>query len=346
MNLSPKKLILTSVSILIFLIFSGKLWAVVPTKSKNTGKIKFLNQSVDFGKVAQGQVLNYRFHFKNAGEGPLRILGIHATCGCTAIESEFDKPYPKGEHGYIDINFDTSAFVGITHKAVTVMTNEKLSPNRTLSLKANIVADYLVNKPVLDFGNISTGTDKSEDIIISPVSKFPLEISKVSYDQSRYEVSYEKSKENWNLKVTLKKQEKIGFLKDKILIHTNSKSLPQFKLVVRAFVEGPINTKPEYIEFGAVGKNKISKRLIKLNSVSDFSIKEGSANLHLNGLEVKDPKDIISWKASKVSRNGQEIELTLQNLSKDSGSVHGSFTFVTDDPVQKEIFIDFYAFFL
>ena len=346
MHPSLKKSILTYLSILIFTSFPQLLEAVVSTKSTSSGKIKFLNQSVDFGKVAQGQVLNYRFHFKNEGEGPLRILGIHATCGCTAIESDFDKPYPKGEHGYIDINFDTSSFVGKTHKAITVMTNEKLSPNRTLSLKANVVADYLVDKPVLDFGNISTGIDKSESITISPVSKFPLDISKISYNESMYDINFEKTKSDWKMKVTLKKQEKIGFLKDNIVIHTNSKSLPKFKLVVRAFIEGPINAKPDYIEFGAVGKNKISKRLIKFNSASTFAIKEGLANLHLNGLEIKDTREIISWKASKVSSTGQEIELTLQNLSKGSGSVHGSLTFVTDDPVQKEIFIDFYAFFL
>ena len=226
------------------------------------------------------------------------------------------------------------------------MTNEKLSPNRTLSLKAKIVADYLVDKPVLDFGNISTGADKSEDLTISPIGGFPLEISKISYDESSYNIAYEKIKTNWKLNVTLKKRDKIGFLKDKIIIHTNSKSLPEFKLIVRAFVEGPINLKPEYIEFGAVGKNKISKRLIKLNSKSSFAIKNGSANLHLNGMEVKETNNIISWKTSKVSSNGQEIELTLQNLSSDSGSVHGNLTFITDDPIQKEIFIDFYAFFL
>ena len=99
----PAKYKPTMLAMLLFTFFSNDLYGVVPTKSSSSGRIKFLNQSVDFGKVAQGQVLNYRFHFKNEGEGPLRILGIHATCGCTAIESAFDKPYPKGEHGYIDI---------------------------------------------------------------------------------------------------------------------------------------------------------------------------------------------------------------------------------------------------
>ncbi|MFK7825030.1 MAG: DUF1573 domain-containing protein [Oligoflexales bacterium] len=346
MNQVPRKSVSTILTILIFTFLSYELKAVVPTKSASSGRIKFLNQSVDFGKVAQGQILKYRFHFKNEGEGPLRILGIHATCGCTAIESAFDKPYPKGEHGYIDIKFDTSSFIGLTHKAVTVMTNEKLSPNRTLSLKARIVADYLVSKPVLDFGNISTGTDKSEVLVISPIKDFPLLISKISYDESNYQIDYEKIKNDWKLNVILKKREKIGFLKDQIIIHTNSKSLPEFKLIVRAFIEGPINLKPEYIEFGAVRKNKISKRLIKLNSISSFAIKNGSANLHLNGMEIKETENIISWKTSKANSNGQEIELTLQNLTKDSGSVHGNLTFITDDPVQKEIFIDFYAFFL
>lgn len=343
MNLNFKKSRLT---ILTLAFFSLNLYAVAPIASSGSGKIKFLNKSVDFGKVAQGQVLKYRFHFKNEGKGPLKILGIHAACGCTAIESEFDKPYMQGEHGYIDIKFETSSFLGVTHKAITVMTNEKLTPNRTLSLKADIVSDYLVDKPVLDFGNIPTGTNKSEDIIITPVNEFPLKIDNLSYNKSHYDVIYEKSETNWKLKVTLKKHQKIGFLKDKIVINTNSKTMPKFNLFVRAFIEGPINLKPEYIEFGAVKKNNISKRLIKLNSINSFVIKEGSANLHLNGSEVKDANTIISWKTSKIDEKQQEIELTLQNLTEDSGSVHGSLVFFTDDPIQKEILIDFYAFFL
>ena len=62
--------------------------------------------SYDFGKVIQGEVLSYTYHFKNVGKSSLLISSIEASCGCTTSIPP-KAPIRPGEKGEITITFDS-----------------------------------------------------------------------------------------------------------------------------------------------------------------------------------------------------------------------------------------------
>ncbi|MDR2971243.1 MAG: DUF1573 domain-containing protein [Bacteroidales bacterium] len=66
----------------------------------------FENLSYDFGKVIQGELLSYTFHFKNVGATSLIISGVDASCGCTTSIPP-KAPIKPGEKGEITITFDS-----------------------------------------------------------------------------------------------------------------------------------------------------------------------------------------------------------------------------------------------
>ncbi|HPE43356.1 MAG TPA: DUF1573 domain-containing protein [Bacteroidales bacterium] len=108
------------------------------TKDKSTPMpaISFDRTEHDFGKLIQGEKVSYIFKFKNAGNAPLLISKVSASCGCTA--SKYPKePVAPGEEAKLEVTFDSSGQRGIQNKTITVLTNTQ-PQSTTLRLKAQV----------------------------------------------------------------------------------------------------------------------------------------------------------------------------------------------------------------
>lgn len=98
--------------------------------------IQFEKTEYDFGKILQGEVVSYTFHFTNAGNAPLIITSIDKSCGCTA--GDFPRePIAPGQRGDIKITYDSKGHFGFQSKAVVVNSNTMPSQT-TLRIKAEV----------------------------------------------------------------------------------------------------------------------------------------------------------------------------------------------------------------
>lgn len=82
----------------------------------------FRDTLFDFGKVREGEIIEYAFIFTNPGKGPLLISRARSTCGCTVPEWP-EAPVPPGGTGRINVRFDTEGKIGQQLKPITVMAN-------------------------------------------------------------------------------------------------------------------------------------------------------------------------------------------------------------------------------
>ena len=104
-----------------------------------TGKqavISFDKTEYDFGKILQGEVVSYTFHFTNTGNVPLIITNVDKSCGCTASDYPRD-PIAPGKGGEIKITYDSKGHFGFQTKTVTVISNA-MPANATLRIKAEV----------------------------------------------------------------------------------------------------------------------------------------------------------------------------------------------------------------
>jgi hypothetical protein len=104
---------------------------------KNAPKIVFEKSTYDFGAVASGTVVTYRFEFINEGKKTLNILKVKTSCGCTTTKLD-KKEFKKGEKGFIEAVFNTRGRKGAQHKQITVVTNDPKNPQIVLTLKGNL----------------------------------------------------------------------------------------------------------------------------------------------------------------------------------------------------------------
>jgi hypothetical protein len=84
--------------------------------------VQIIDSAYNYGKVTDGDKVEYNYRFKNTGTKPLIIVKASSTCGCTVPEKP-EKPIMPGEIGFIKVVFDSKGKVGETHKAITVISN-------------------------------------------------------------------------------------------------------------------------------------------------------------------------------------------------------------------------------
>lgn len=89
------------------------------------------------GKLTAGKEVEIIWNFKNAGNKPLIIENVSASCGCTVPEKP-EKPLAPGETGFIKAKFNGSGS-GIIVKQVHVLANTNPSREHTLSFGGEII---------------------------------------------------------------------------------------------------------------------------------------------------------------------------------------------------------------
>jgi len=105
---------------------------------KDSTTVQIIDSSYNFGKVTDGEIVEYNFRFKNTGTHPLIIVNTAASCGCTVPEKP-DQPVLPGETGCIKVKFDSHNRVGQAHKTIAVTSNAN-PPFTDLVLTGEVVA--------------------------------------------------------------------------------------------------------------------------------------------------------------------------------------------------------------
>lgn len=98
-------------------------------------RAEFETLRYDYGTIAQDSIINYVFKFKNAGELPLEINDVRASCGCSVASFSF-LPIVQGEQSEIKARFDSKGKRGKQRSEFTVLSN---AGNYTLILEGTVV---------------------------------------------------------------------------------------------------------------------------------------------------------------------------------------------------------------
>lgn len=100
--------------------------AVMAFEAEGSGKAKWELTNHDFGEVAQGTKLNYRFEITNVGNKPIKIETVKPSCGCTATNYTKEEIKP-GETGFVEAGYESTG-AGVFTKSITVKTSDSETP--------------------------------------------------------------------------------------------------------------------------------------------------------------------------------------------------------------------------
>ncbi len=91
-------------------------------------KIKFVEETHDFGNIKEGTQATYEFKFTNVGTAPLMLESVQASCGCTTPEWS-KEPIAPGQTGKVTATFNSSGRPGTFTKTITVKYNGAVESN-------------------------------------------------------------------------------------------------------------------------------------------------------------------------------------------------------------------------
>lgn len=96
----------------------------------------FAKEEHDFGKINEGDQVDYIFEFTNTGEAPLIISSAKGSCGCTVPEWP-KEPIAVGDKGEIKVKFNSKKKPGIQNKTVTITSNT-FPKQKKIRIKADV----------------------------------------------------------------------------------------------------------------------------------------------------------------------------------------------------------------
>src|SRR5256885_7739912 len=115
------------------------------------GELKWDRPSVDLRRAFNDRQAVAHFNYENVGNTPVHFKSVHASCGCTAAQTQNEQVAP-GQKGEITATFNIGGRTGTQVKTVTVQTDDP-DPSRAttvLALKA-VITPLLEIQPALVF---------------------------------------------------------------------------------------------------------------------------------------------------------------------------------------------------
>lgn len=121
----------------------------------------------DFGQVEQGTSVEHVFKLRNGGDGPLRVEHVKSTCACT-VGAVLGRDVPPGGETWVTLQLDTGELAGPTAKTITVYSNDPDHPVSGLSVQGVVLADLVVDPPLVYLGRVEAGQRASHTVEVRP----------------------------------------------------------------------------------------------------------------------------------------------------------------------------------
>ncbi len=134
--------------LLLLTLISACFLSNAQNNSPNAPVFKFVEETHDFGNIAEGPEAMIDFTFTNTGKEPLIIQQCSASCGCTTPDWS-KEPILPGQKGSIKVKYTTKDRVGSFNKTVYIRSNAKSSSERyEIFIKGNVIAAGNTDKTI------------------------------------------------------------------------------------------------------------------------------------------------------------------------------------------------------
>jgi hypothetical protein len=205
----------------------------------------------DFGSIEEGKVATHNFILANNGGDLLKILDVHASCGCTAAKPDKNELAP-GEATNIKVEFNSVNRPGKQEKYIYVKTNDPNNPELKFKFTGNVIDASTVNadttfpqlsfsETMHDFGAVKEGDVVNYTFKFKNTGKGILQVNNVSTSCSCTVASISSKKVEpgmeGTLRVEIDTKNREGKMNRNITIQSNDPKEPNKLLIILAEVK-------------------------------------------------------------------------------------------------------------
>lgn len=239
--------------------FTGATETAPQADPANAPKATFYETIFDAGTVDAGHEVAHKFKVKNTGKSDLTIQSVNPSCGCTV--SDFTKTIPPGQEGTVTLTVKTEGFRGEIQKTATVVSNDPLNPNVTLTIKANV-------KPVIDIQpaaylsiQVEKGQPAEGKVTLINNDKQPLKILAVESQNPEFttELKTVENGRRYDLIAKLNKTDAPGRYNTSVTVTTDNKKQEKLNIPVMVHIAARVEVSPERLVYGRISLESLDK---------------------------------------------------------------------------------------
>jgi len=202
--------------------------------------IRFDKDSIDFGKVKQGKVLEHVFMFTNEGDSTLSIKRVRTSCGCTAVLlKNKDKEVPPGQRGEVKVTFNTRGYANKVSKYIYIDSNDPGQPSTRLTVSALIEVPpqprITLDRYSQDLGLFLEDEEVRAKAKIKNVGELELRVSCSHKDAVFFSSGKEVSCET-EVEVRIPPRKRKGMIREYILMKSNDPRRPTLSFYLSGYV--------------------------------------------------------------------------------------------------------------
>jgi hypothetical protein len=238
--------------------------------------------SHDFGAVARGAKVEYRFAFSNLYEEDIHVAGVRSSCGCTTptVTKDTLKTYEKSA---VVATFNTRTFLGQRNATLTVTIDQPFYAEVQLRVAGYIRSDIVLNPGGAEFGKVDQGSAAAKTISITYAGRSDWKILDVKPASEYIEAEFVETSRGggqvaYELTVNLKPDAPPGHIKEQLLLVTNDRRASEFPVDIEGRVVSSVTVSPASLFYGAVKPGDRVKKQLVVQAKKPFRVTEVSCD--------------------------------------------------------------------
>ncbi len=210
--------------------------------------IKVDEETHDFGAGWVGPPLKHTFKITNSGDAPLEITRVKPACGCT-VAGNYPKTLAPGESGEFPFSMASNKLRGHFEKAITIGSNDPVTPELRLKLKGEMKRYVDVTPPSANFAKITSQEAQERIVNITNNTENPLKLTVEQPAESKFkaEVIEKTPGKQFDLKISAVPPFEPGNLRTTITLKTNIPEQNEVTVDVNGLVPDRLEVQPTVI---------------------------------------------------------------------------------------------------
>jgi hypothetical protein len=234
--------------------------------------------SHDFGVVARGAKVEYRFVLENSYEEDVHILSAESNCGCSTptVSRQLLKTWEKAE---VLITVDTRGHLGRKDATIKVVFDQPYAAEVQLHVHVYIRSDIVVQPGAVLFGPVNQGAGAKQTLAVSYAGRDDWRIVRVecanpSIEASVVETGRTPGKVGYSLPVQLKADAPPGYIRDQLVLVTNDYDprAARVPVAVEGLVVAALSVRPSPLLMGVAEIGKPVARNVVVQGRAPFRI--------------------------------------------------------------------------
>jgi hypothetical protein len=290
---------------------------------------------VDFGELEQQETRSAEVVITNAGDEPLKILDIEASCGCTTTALARNLLQP-GESVPLQIDFSSKNFSGDQTKVVAITTNDPRQPLLEILIKAYVKVALMIDPPLkrVAFARSPYGQHHTKQVTFTATEQPRLEVDLERYNADLFDLevvnNYEGNPQVAVLKVTVDETMPAGRHRDIVQLTTNVPGTPRVDIELRCEIVQDLILNDDDVRFRYVMPGDQLRKTLKIVPFEEgtrFSIT--GAEIDVPGLTAAVEEKVPNGE-THVLIDGRAIPTDDERAVAAKGRMKGTLKIYTD----------------